>query len=137
MEVKCFPETHVRLICGGMWSVLGLFESFRYGHAFDCYCESKAATALPLQRWRTPLNFTTCFRSNNKMKGVFYWKKKRVVLRRVQNWKMENKAGTKDSNTYLRTKVRGQTYPVKMFRRRCFFLLLSINSLSRIQSKHK
>jgi len=49
------------------------------------------------------------FRSKNTQKRVFYCKTSRVVQRRVQNGKMENKAGAQDTNTYLREKVRGQT----------------------------
>ncbi len=33
---------------------------------------------------------------------------------------MENKAGAQDPNTYLRAKVRGQTYPFIMIRRGLF-----------------
>lgn len=65
---------------------------------------------------RITLNFMTRFRCKNTPKRVFYCKTSRVVQRRVQNGKMKNNAGAQDPNTYLRAKVRGQTYPFTMIR---------------------
>lgn len=107
-------------VVGLDWGGMCLFKGHMNCSGIDMYFIAavivKLVTTLPFQSWRITIIFMTRFRCKNTLKGVFCWKTNRVVQRRVQNGKMKNNAGAQDPNTYLRAKVRGQTYPFTMIR---------------------